>query len=256
MATAIYEENFQNDRTILKLKAISLLPEKSIHFIKNSLKEKFYSLKLDGDELMALTTAYQEGEVTNVRLQQLLDKNSWEVNLLLTHLVVDKCLLQSSGFGRGTKYTLSKRVFNIQSESTQIQVSLFEYTDHENDQSSEVFAQSSEINVQSSEINVQSSEINVQSSEINTDVEQDQLWKMTEIARQRKRLSRDQMEGLIITLCTYRHFTIKEMSLYLHRTPDSLRVSYIRKMVREGTLEPLYKTDPHHPKQAYRVKED
>ncbi|WP_010632468.1 RNA-binding domain-containing protein [Sporolactobacillus vineae] len=243
------EEDFQNDRTILKLKAISLLPEKSIHFIKNSLRGKFDDMKLDGDELMALTTAYQENEVTNVRLQQLLDKNSWEVNRLLTRLVVDKCLLQSTGFGRGTKYTLSERVFNRASEHTQKQISFFAANNHTNEKSSE-------INAQSSEINAQSSEINAQNSEINRDGELDQLWKITEIARQRKRLSRDQMEGLIMTLCTYKEFTIREMSQYLCRTPDSLRVGYIRKMVHEGTLEPLYKSDLHHPKQAYKTKED
>ncbi|WP_353949095.1 hypothetical protein ABNN70_05995 [Sporolactobacillus sp. Y61] len=117
---------------------------------------------------------------------------------------------------------------------------------------------SSGINSKSSEIKNQSSETKDRSSETKDNkkqsLQQADLWQISEIARKRERLPRDQMEGLIITLCTYRNFTIKELSSYLNRQPDSLRVSYIRKLVKEGRLEPVYKMAPTHPKQAYQAK--
>lgn len=51
-------------------------------------------------------TAYQEKSVTNVRLQELTNKHSQEINKLLSDLV-EEGLLLPQGVGRGTTYVLS-----------------------------------------------------------------------------------------------------------------------------------------------------
>ena len=99
------EETYNPDRVELTLRTISLLPQKSIDFIKFVLKDDYNNL--EKDEVMALVTAYQEGNVSNDRLQKLIDNNSLYSNKILSGLV-DKGYLKSQGIGRGTKYVLAE----------------------------------------------------------------------------------------------------------------------------------------------------
>lgn len=98
------EESYDTDRVTLKLKAVSILPEESIEKLKSILKNKFKTLSQE--EVMALVAAMQEDSVTNNRLQQLLDTHTVKCNKILS-LLVDKGLLETEGFGRGTKYALT-----------------------------------------------------------------------------------------------------------------------------------------------------
>lgn len=59
------------------------------------------------DELMTLATCCGEGEVTNYRLQIIIDKHSADITKLLKNLC-DKGFLISCGFGRGTKYRINE----------------------------------------------------------------------------------------------------------------------------------------------------
>ncbi len=52
------------------------------------------------------TAALEEGQITNTRLQILINKNSIEVNKILSSLI-DKKLLKTEGQRRGTIYLLS-----------------------------------------------------------------------------------------------------------------------------------------------------
>lgn len=56
---------------------------------------------------MTLATCYSEGEVTNYRLQIIIDKHSSDITKLLKNLC-DKGFLISYGFGRGTKYQINE----------------------------------------------------------------------------------------------------------------------------------------------------
>lgn len=60
-----------SDRTIMILRTISLLPEQSILVLKNTLGEKFKNLSKD--EVVALVAALEEGQITNTRLQILIN---------------------------------------------------------------------------------------------------------------------------------------------------------------------------------------
>ncbi|ENH96019.1 putative transcriptional regulator [Gracilibacillus halophilus YIM-C55.5] len=97
-------EEFQPERTTLTLLPTSLLPKEIVSYIKEALKDR--SHLLSPDELLVLVTAYQEKNVTNVRLQDLTNKHSTEINKILSNLV-EEGLLLPQGFGRGTTYILS-----------------------------------------------------------------------------------------------------------------------------------------------------
>ncbi|QXE18861.1 hypothetical protein [Clostridium sp. 001] len=74
------------DRTIMILRTSSLLPEQSILVLKNALGENLKSLSKD--EVVALVSALKEGQITNIRLQILINKNSIEVNKILSSLII------------------------------------------------------------------------------------------------------------------------------------------------------------------------
>ena len=99
------KERTQPDKVELKLPLVNLLSADILSFLKSHYGEAFNSLT--HDELMTLATCYSEGEVTNYRLQIIIDKHSADITKLLK-VLCDKGFLISCGFGRGTKYQLNE----------------------------------------------------------------------------------------------------------------------------------------------------
>ena len=56
--------------------------------------------------MMTFATCYSEGEISNYRLQIIIDKHSADITKLLKKLCADGFLV-SYGFGRGTKYQIN-----------------------------------------------------------------------------------------------------------------------------------------------------
>ena len=88
----------------LKLWMISMYPKEVEVFLHNFLGDGYN--KLDSDALSALSVAYVEKEVTNQRLQTLMEKNSLEVAKTLKYLTGIELLIPS-GKGRGTTYKIN-----------------------------------------------------------------------------------------------------------------------------------------------------
>ncbi|MMZ50975.1 hypothetical protein D1872_126980 [compost metagenome] len=80
---------------------------------------------------------------------------------------------------------------------------------------------------------------------------EEELWKISELARKRKRLSPKVMEEIIVRLCVHRPLRLKELADMLERTPDGLRNNYLAKLLREGRIRLKYPDQVNHPKQAY-----
>ncbi|WP_078414482.1 hypothetical protein [Priestia abyssalis] len=78
-----------------------------------------------------------------------------------------------------------------------------------------------------------------------------QLWKISEIARKKKRLSPVKMEEIIINLVEKRPLMLKELASLLERTPDGLRNNYLAKLLSKGRIQLKYPKQPNHPRQAY-----
>ncbi|MED3907177.1 transcriptional regulator [Geobacillus thermodenitrificans] len=79
----------------------------------------------------------------------------------------------------------------------------------------------------------------------------ERLWKMAELARQKKRLAPAVMEEMIVRLCCERPLRLKELAALLERTPDGLRNNYLGKLLEEGKIRLKYPDQPNHPRQAY-----
>ena len=99
------KERTQPDKVELKLPLVNLLSADILSYLKSHYGEAFN--ELTHDELMTLATCYSEGEVTNYRLQIIIDKHSADITKLLKALC-DKDFLTSYGFGRGTKYQINE----------------------------------------------------------------------------------------------------------------------------------------------------
>ena len=95
-----------------------LLPQKSINKLISVFGEEITHLY--GDGLIALTTAEMEGCVSNVRLQQLINKHSTEISQLLKDLCNEGYLVAENK-GRWTVYHL-----NLREEKKTVQKNLFE----------------------------------------------------------------------------------------------------------------------------------
>jgi ATP-dependent DNA helicase RecG len=82
---------------------------------------------------------------------------------------------------------------------------------------------------------------------------EDELWRIAELARKKKRLSPTIMEEIILQLCSKRPLMLKELAYLLERTPDGLRNNYLAKLLSEGKIKLKYPDQPNHPKQAYMI---
>ncbi|SIS62823.1 ATP-binding protein [Salimicrobium flavidum] len=99
-------EEVQPERTTLTLEPVSLMPEHIIKKIQYHLQEKFHLLT--PDQLLVLATAYDEGKVSNKRLQNVTGKSPKIIGDELSLLVSEELLIQK-GAGRGTVYELSDK---------------------------------------------------------------------------------------------------------------------------------------------------
>ncbi|HEY9900643.1 MAG TPA: hypothetical protein V6D00_15805 [Pantanalinema sp.] len=62
------------------------------------------------------------------------------------------------------------------------------------------------------------------------------------------------MEQIILRLCAIRPLTLKQLSILLERSPETIRTHFLNPMVQQGRLLLEYPDKPSHPDQAYRSK--
>ena len=100
----LYEDS-ELQQVDLRLFTIALMPEECTLFLTDLLGAKTYQ-HLSSEEQIILGTAYLEGNVSNQRLQQLLDLHPTDIGKVLSGLV-EKEMLLSEWKGRWTTYTIN-----------------------------------------------------------------------------------------------------------------------------------------------------
>ena len=100
-AEPILEENFRINEVVLKMSMISFVPEVYREKLKLMYGNSLDSLNTD--EVKILLAAITEGEISNARVQCILDMHSKDISDLLRSMV-NRGLLVEEGFGRGKKY--------------------------------------------------------------------------------------------------------------------------------------------------------
>ena len=226
-------EKFQPTGTELILRTTSLLPQESIDMLVEVLKESYASLSKD--EILALVTAHQEGQVTNSRLQVLSEKNPADTGKVLSSLV-DKGLLISDGQRRGMKYLLSE----------------FFYSHLENNGGNSVNSVNDSVNNGGNSVNSVNDSVNNEGNSVNSeDKITEMLQDISKVARVKRRIDVNEMKSIIIRLCEVRPLTLKELAELLGRNEDGIRNNYLSLLKDEGKIRLRYPGQINHPQQAY-----
>lgn len=110
-------QNEELHQVELKLWTISLMPQECTEYLKLLYGEDYS--QLDSSSQIILGTAYLENEVTNSRMQSILNLHSTEIGHLLSALV-ENSMLVANKKGRWTTYNLNESYVK---QSSQIQLS-------------------------------------------------------------------------------------------------------------------------------------
>ncbi|MCK9418656.1 MAG: putative DNA binding domain-containing protein [Nitrospirae bacterium] len=214
---------FQPERVRLVMPMISLIPEDALTALQKQFGDRFNSLSKQ--EVQALATAYLEGEVSNVRLQELLTDHPVEITRLLQGLCEQGYLL-SDNRRRWTKYRLAQ----IGDSSHLPQESLHLEGD--------------------SSYSGRDSSYSENNSSYKAEDEKALMSIAASIAST-VRAPAQEVRKVIIELCKGRFLTVESLSGLLNRNPAGIRNQYLTPMVREGILRLRYPETPNRPDQAY-----
>lgn len=239
-------ESFDPDLTQLTLRMVSLIPEEVLLQLDN----RFGSSFRGRSELqrLALVTAVIEGTVTHARLKSMTSAHPHDVTMALSALAKDR-FLDSYGATRGTFYVLA-------GESPEMEEGLLMHriaqlpVSPRHEQAGKDSGLGSEYMHASSEYLGPSSELLDASSEYFK-----QLERIARIAKEKGKVPKDIMETTILELCKDYYLNLRVLADLLNRMPDSLRINYLNRMVKEGKLELRYPDKPTHPDQGYKAKD-
>ena len=207
------EEKSKPNKVVLTMSMESLLDEAVIQELTRHLGNQIENLSRQ--QLMTLALAYSEEEITNERLQCVLDMHRVDITQMLSKMCSMQ-LLESSGYGRGTKY----HIYGLN-----------------------IGLQNTNIGLQGTNIGLQSTNIGLQSTNIGLE--------NTNIGLKKKRYSKEEMRELIIDYCQEWR-TAEEIAIAVDKTTAYIRDIVLPKL--SEVLEKKYDV-PHHPKQKYRAKQ-
>jgi ATP-dependent DNA helicase RecG len=198
----------------------SLISDESLSRLKLRFGAKFP--KFTPLEVQALVTADLEEWVDNARMRQITLEHPADMTRLLQELVSQGVLIQK-GQGRWTKYHLAPEVDSLHKDVDSL------YRDSDS---------------------LHKDLHSLHRGEL-SDTELDELCKIAELARQRKRLSSKEMESIISELCQKRWITRRLLSELLKRNDEGLRVRFLVPMVEHGRLRLRFPDKPNRVDQAY-----
>lgn len=207
------EEKSKPNKVVLTMSMESLLDESVIQELTRHLGNQIENLSRQ--QLMTLALAFSEEEITNERLQCVLDMHRVDITQMLSKMCSMQ-LLESSGYGRGTKY----HIYGLN-----------------------IGLQNTNIGLQGTNIGLESANIGLQSTNIGLE--------NTNIGLKKKRYSKEEMRELIIDYCQEWR-TAEEIAIAVDKTTAYIRDIVLPKL--SDVLEKKYDV-PHHPKQKYRAKQ-
>jgi len=222
-------EDVAADETTLRLSMASLLAQGVTERLARRFGKDLDDLQPEAR--LALALALEEGEVSHQRLREVSGKHPRDLTILLQALL-RKGLLERDRPGRGCTYHLpdpGPTGTGTGRPATSSERSI--------EQTRLDFEQSSE---QTSSAGEQTPE------EVGAGRDTDQ-------PRKRHWAPRVQVEAEILVHCRERFVSLVELATLLQRTPDTVRVHYIRPMLRQRLLEARFPDHPRHPEQAYRA---
>ncbi len=219
----LVSEKLELEMTSVALPMVSFIPENIEKELREIVGDNYCELtELDR---IILVLAHQFGDICNTDIQVYRREHPRDIGECLKRLV-NKGWLQSSGRGRGTHYILVN-----QSQSDLY--SLISSSEHY-ELNSEHYEPSSEHYELSSE-------------------HYERLEDIAAPVREKGRADKQVVEQVILELCSEHYLSLRTLAELLGRTPNSIRIHYVKPMLERGLLNLQYPEQPHHSQQAYKA---
>lgn len=221
------------DRIILEMPMFSIIPDETLSDLKHMFGTNVETL--GKDELTALAVCHIEGDITNIRLQYLVDKHKTDITKMLQDLCKNGYLV-SENKSRWTTYHLN-------------------YSD--NLDSSKANLDSSKANLDSSDnvVTTESIDNNLDSAKANLDsfkTNLDSLSNSMDSNKKQTRVKYEILEQEIIGVCLLDYKSAAQIASEIGKTEKYLKNDILPKMISNEKLTKLY--PDNHPNQKYIAK--
>ena len=256
------EETVKPDKVVLELPLISLLSNEVIKPLKSLFGAKIEYI--GHDKLLTLAVCYKEGEVTNYRLQFVINKHSFEITQILKELCSGGYLV-SSGNGRGTHYKLNNGFLNDKLAKVDSKIYHNKSIKQKVDSSNVDSKTASTRKVDSSKVDSKKShnkpiKQKVDSSKVDTSKVDSKKSHNKPIRRKvdssnvdSKKLSSEILYTIILKACVDFN-SLEKIAYKAQKSLSYLKNKIIPAMISEGLLEREFPDIPNHPRQRYRAK--
>lgn len=232
------EKTSPSEQTLLELHTLSLVPEKILDDLRETLDRDVFD-ELSETERLILVTAKIEKTVDHKRMMQILDIHPRDLSNELGGLV-DKKLLFQEGSGRGTIYFLGEARLDDAFEAFAARV----------DNHSPNSGLSEKPN--SGGLTNRSGGLGVSSGGFSSD--SDGLAELRAIAEPvaiTRKAPKELVTRTIMQLCRVKPCSLEELSRLLNRSTNVIRKDYLQPMIQSRKLRYRFPTIPNHPEQAY-----
>jgi len=256
---ALYEKD-EPEQTLLELRMVDLFPVEVIDRLRVQIGKPFDSMT--ELERLILATVATEQVTNHHRIMEISSEHSHDLTQAFRSLS-KRGWLKSRGHGRGMVYYLPGQSPPTPDQVFGEIVSNVLSSEHLED-SSEHLEDSSEHLKNNSEHSTRDNsgcllaealdcplidDTSVLDSEI---VEKLSLAALS--AQKKKKIHRNEMEGILLALCSDYYLTLQVLAQLVNRTPDALRQQYLKPLVEQGRLCLAFPTTPTHPQQAYSTR--
>jgi ATP-dependent DNA helicase RecG len=230
----------QPDRLILELPKFSILPDETLQTLRVLFGDNVDSL--GKDELTILAICHIEGEITNNRLQYMIDKHRSDITKILQELCKDGYLL-SENKSRWTTYHLN----------TDFLVSKYEQVAPNLD--------TPDTNLGTPDTNLDTPNTNLDTSNLDTsgaNLVSSNLDTSIPVTAENipKKLSKEKLYSIIREICESDFFSAEDIATKVDRSVDYLKNDIIPTMIEKGLLVRLYPDTINHPNQKFKTSNE
>ena len=220
-------EKKKPNKVVLTLSMESLLDETVMENLTKLLGDRIVGIPKE--QLLTLALAYSEEEITNERLQHALGVHRADITLMLSKMCAKK-MLESAGYGRGTKY----HVYGMNVALPDGNVALPD---------GNVALPDGNVALPDSNVGLPGGNVGLPGGNVGLPG--------GNVGPHRKRYSKNELRDILVSFCT-QWKTAEEIALYVGRDLDYIRDRVLPQM--SDVIEKMYDI-PHHPRQKYRAKQ-
>lgn len=223
------------DRIVLELPMFSIIPEETLSDLKIMFSENVETL--GKDEITALAVCHIEGDITNIRLQYLVERHKTDITKMLQNLCKNGYLLSESK-SRWTTYHLNYED-NVDSTISNV------------DSSASNMDSSMGININPATVGAK--DTNSKSvDDYNDNMDSSDVISVDTSTSKQTRFEFEEIASKIIEICLLAYKSVAQIAQELNKSEKYLKNSILPKLISNEKLTKLHADN--HPNQKYIAK--